>query len=95
MTTKLSVDEIIAIMNMYDLERADEHTLDNGGAYSKASYVWGCLKHLEYNPAYVYQFEDPPQYNDGPDALCDLYGQAVDRVAAFLKYGHPIIVGDE
>lgn len=97
-TPKLTVDEMMAIMRMYDLERLErggvhcERTLDlKGAAYSEASYVWKSLKELEYDPYYVYQFENPPEPDIGGH---DLYGQAVDRVAAFLKYDQPIIGGD-
>lgn len=89
---RLSVEEILHIMTMYDLEGGavfNERTLD--GPYSERAYVWECLTHLEYDPDYVYQFEDPPMDDDHAP---DLYGQAVDRVAAFFKYNQPIIDED-
>jgi hypothetical protein len=85
-SAKLTVDEIISIMKMYDLKKPTVHC-----EYSEYSYVWECLKHLEFDPDYEYQFEAPPEYEDD---VCDLYGQAVDRVAAFMKYDQPIIDDD-
>jgi hypothetical protein len=78
----LSVDEIECIMSMYEFDST-----------KMRSYVMECLQHLEYDPDYEYQFEDPSECL--LEGEVDLYGQAVDRVAAFLKYGQPIIGGDE
>jgi hypothetical protein len=78
----LSVDEIECIMSMYEFD-----------SKKVRFYVKECLEHLEYEADYEYQFEDPSECL--LEGEVDLYGQAVDRVAAFLKYGQPIIGGDE
>lgn len=78
----LSVDEIECILSMYEFD-----------SKKVRSYVKECLEYLEYDPDYEYQFEDPSECL--LEGEVDLYGQAVDRVAAFLNYGQPIIGGDE
>lgn len=85
---KLTAEEIKSIMSIYDLEG------EVADFNSEAAFVLDCLQRLEYDPDYEYQFEDGPDPDDMLEGEVDLYGQAVDRVAAYLKYQEPIIDED-
>lgn len=85
---KLTTEEIKSIMSIYDLEG------EVADFNSEAAFVLDCLQRLEYDPDYEYQFEDGPDPDDMLEGEVDLYGQAVDRVAAYLKYQEPIIDED-